>query len=69
MIEAEDMELKGLRLELVDLVNDYTNAGTGYIPYMYSYEEDIKALVNLPYTEQRKHLEVIAKEVISSYIK
>lgn len=67
--EVEDMELKGLRLDLIDLVSDYTNADTGYIPYMSMYEEELEALVGLPKERQRKELEAVAYKVIASYQK
>ena len=67
MVKAEDLELSGLRLDLVDLVSAYTNAGTGYISYMYLYEDELEALVGLPEEEQRKGLKDIAHKVIASY--
>ena len=69
MTEAEDLEIKELRLGLIDLVNDYTNAGTGYTPYMYLYEDELEALVGLTKAEQRKGLKDIANKVIASHDK
>lgn len=64
--DITDLELKGLKLDLIDLVKSITgNADANYIPYMSMYEEDLKSLVGLPVQEQRKGLLNIARKVIT----
>ena len=67
IVDAVDLRLNVLKLDLIDLVSDYTNAGTGYIPYMGMYTEELKALLGLPVEEQKKRLEDIAHRVIASH--
>ena len=69
MVEAEDLELKALKLDLVDLVNDYTNNEQGYVRYMWEYEAELLALVGLPPHTQRKELEILAHKIVASYHK
>lgn len=66
MCNAEDLELKGLKLDLIDLVRDLTGSEDArYIPYMAKYETELEKLIGLPKKEQRKKLCAIADKVIT----
>lgn len=60
LLDDFDLELKCLKLDLVDMVEEYTN-GKGDISFLWQYEEDIKKLVGIPPQEQRKELEAIVR--------
>ena len=66
-MKVDDMEIKALKLDLLDLVSDYTNAGTGYTSYLWNYEERLEALVGLSKDAQRNELENIALMAIASH--
>ncbi len=66
-IDIKDLELKGLKLEALDLVSSHVGVAKGYVSYLAMYEEDLEALVGLPEAEQRKGLNAIAHKVIASY--
>lgn len=68
MQDTNDLELKGLKLELIDLVSELTNAEGNYIPFTQEFEPEIKALIGLSRHIQRERLRSIAYKVICPYI-
>lgn len=65
--EIKDLDIKGMRLELVDLISPHVPALKECIPYLNMYEHELEALVKLPETEQMKELKAIAHKVLTSY--
>lgn len=65
--ETEDLELKGLKLALIDLTTPYIEIDKKKIAYLSMYENELEDLVGKPPEEQKKALEVIAKKAIVSY--
>lgn len=65
--EPLDLNLKDLKLELIDLVSPYIEVSKHYIQYLAVYEDELKALSELSEAEQSKGLRNIASKVIASY--
>lgn len=66
-LDIKDMEFKELKLNIIDLISEYSDMGKGYISYLYLFEEEIKALVGLPKAVQRAGLKDIAHKVVTAY--
>lgn len=65
--EIKDLAIKGLRLELVDIISPHVSAFKECVPYLNMYERELEALVKLPEAEQRKELKAIAQKILTSY--
>ena len=64
-ITPEDLELKGLRLNLIDIVSDLTGGRVSYSPLLCVFDEELEDLVGLSQQQQRKILESIALRVVN----
>lgn len=62
-----ELEVKELRLDLIDLLSLSVDVSKAYIPYMYLYENELRALVGASKAEKTVALEHIVAKVISSY--
>ena len=63
---SQDLELKTLKLDLIDLVSPPISISKIYTPYLAMCDEKIEALVGLPLQEKRKALNAIAQKIIAS---
>ncbi|MGN0160880.1 MAG: hypothetical protein ACI4AQ_05790 [Lachnospiraceae bacterium] len=66
-IDIADLEIKGMRLDLVDLISPHVPAFKECVPYLNMYGSELEALVKLPDAERRKELIAIAHKVLTSY--
>lgn len=74
MLDEQKIELRGLKLSLIDLISEYCSVDTvqanlspAYVSAMCVYEPELEALVGLSVQEQQKGLRAIAHKVIASY--
>lgn len=54
MEDVQGLDIKALKLSLIDMLVTKVICTKPYIPYMAMYEEELEALVGLPEAEQRK---------------
>lgn len=66
-IEERELEIREMRLDLVDLLSPHISALHNCIEDIRKFEDEIIKLIGVPRIKQKQELNKIAKKVIASY--
>lgn len=66
-IEERELEIREMRLDLVDLLSPHISALHNCIEDIRKFEDEIIKLIGVPRIKQKQELNKIAQKVIASY--